>query len=477
MALAKYRIEAFSGLDQSMCENGLSPADSPDACNMDTFGGILTVAKGYVRHSEVPLPANAVPLRLWPVVKSGETSFLAACANGLYLLSHDATAWTQLAGFNTARTKPNQFDFLRLKIASTEYLLIANGLEQMHKWDGTSAAAAAFGSAAALSDMPASMIELYFSRLFVSGDPAHPCRLYWSCAPGDERTVESFAEVPTSENVGGGFVEIGTDSEPITALVSLSNQLVIFKRDSLYRLLGDRPSNFRVTPVNAAMDSCVHTALVRCGDVIYFLTKSGLYYYDGQTAKRAPDADRAKNFLAGANLDRCTAAAAGGKLYFAVREGTGAQNDAVLVYDTARGTYMVRRGFTAADMAAVGDALYLIDGSGYVCRFNEGTSYAGAQIAAYWYTPETDLGDKCAVKRLRELYLRGSGGLISVSAETQAGTVFRETLMPRAARDILELPLSGEGRAFRLKLENVLGSHFAIEGGVELLLDAQRRVL
>jgi hypothetical protein len=60
---------------------------------------------------------------------------------------------------------------------------------------------------------------------------------------------------------------------------------------------------------------------------------------------------------------------------------------------------------------------------------------------------------------------------------TESGTVYDERLMPGADERILELSLSGEGRAFRLVFRNVNGSQFTIDGGVELLLDAQRRVL
>ena len=39
----KYSIDAFKGIDQSADENSLSPSYSPDACNMDTTDGRLSV--------------------------------------------------------------------------------------------------------------------------------------------------------------------------------------------------------------------------------------------------------------------------------------------------------------------------------------------------------------------------------------------------------------------------------------------------
>ena len=112
-----------------------------------------------------------------------------------------------------------------------------------------------------------------------------------------------------------------------------------------------------------------------------------------------------------------------------------------------------------------------------ICRFEEGETYDGARIDAYWKTPMTDLDSKAVNKRLEELYLRGSGGILSVEAVTESGTVYNERLMPGGSERILELSLNGDGRAFQLVFRNVNGSHFTIDGGVELIMDMQRRVL
>ena len=58
MARAIYRINEFIGIDQSRDENALKSAMSPDACNMDTAGGNLSVCRGCVRHIEAPIPGT-----------------------------------------------------------------------------------------------------------------------------------------------------------------------------------------------------------------------------------------------------------------------------------------------------------------------------------------------------------------------------------------------------------------------------------
>lgn len=479
MALMQYRIESFHGLHQGWSENTLESGHSPDACNMETANGDLSVAKGYVHHIAVALPADAAHARLFVWNRVDGRRFIAAAPQKIYALMEGETEWACIHTYGSAQTSAGQYDFLVLKIAGTEALLIASGHAQLLRWDGDTAhAAALFGSAEQLSNVPVNFVELYFNRLFAAGDPAHPCRLYWSMAPGDTRSVEDWGVDDNSENVSGGFVEVGTDSDPITGLFALSNQLVIFKRDSVYRLLGDRPDNYRIIPLNAAMRQPVHTAVCRYGDVLFFLTDGGMYYYDGQTVQRQADADRVLPILQTADLTGCFCAACRDRLYFAVREhAESADNDAVLIYDLARGAYMIRRGFQLSDLFAVGGALYLLDGARFVCRFNEGNDYAGTPIDAYWTTPMTDVGQKMARKQLRELYLRGAGGRIAVESVTDSGHDYYERMMPRTKEGVLEVPLTGDGRAFYLRFSNVCGSHFTICGGVELLLDAQRRTL
>lgn len=478
MALQRYRIARFLGIDQSECENNLDPGTSPGAHNMDTAGGRLTVAKGYVHHSELAHPCPDTVRRMFIWHKGDVQRFILFTDDGISVLREGAAGWQTLHALPDGTTLTDgQQDFLPLKIGSDEMLLCASGTEQIQTWDGEAETCTPFGSAEQLSDPPTRLIELYYSRLFAAGDPNFPSRLYWSAAPGDERSVEDWSSMEASPDVSGGHVEVGTDSDPITGLVALSNQLLIFKRDSLYRLLGDRPSNYRIYPVNAVMTQPLHSACVRCGDVLYFLTKTGLYYFDGQSVQRAADADRVQNILAEADLSACEGAACRDKLYFAFRTGGSTVNNAMLVYDRNRRSYMLRDGFTARALCADGGTLYLIDGDGYVCRFDEGETYAGREIEACWCTPMTDLGGKIAVKHLKELYLRGSGGIIAISAKTGSGTVFFERLMPTDTPDVLEATLSGDGRAFCLEIANVNGSRFTIDGGVELLFDVQRRVL
>lgn len=84
MARAIYRINEFIGIDQSRDENALKSAMSPNACNMDTAGGNLSVCRGCVRHIEAPIPGtgdiHAIRIFSTP---DGEM-FIAAAGESIY---------------------------------------------------------------------------------------------------------------------------------------------------------------------------------------------------------------------------------------------------------------------------------------------------------------------------------------------------------------------------------------------------------
>ena len=60
-----------------------------------------------------------------------------------------------------------------------------------------------------------------------------------------------------------------------------SGLFFLFKKNSLYRLIGDRPSNFTIEHIDASVSGTKHTSIVTYGDMLYFVTPDGLCYYNG----------------------------------------------------------------------------------------------------------------------------------------------------------------------------------------------------
>ena len=472
MSRTIYHINEFVGIDQSHDENGLKPMMSPDACNMDTTDGNSSVARGCVRHIQAAIPGDGGihALKIFSTL-SGDM-FIAAAGESIY--AYKDGEWKSVYTYSDGLSE-HHFDFVQAQIASKDYLIIASGEKQLVKFDGTTAAP--FGSEEELSNKAVGYLAMYRSRLFSAGDKENPNRLYWSQLPGGTRSIESWGPVEASPNVEGGHTEVGSmKSDPIVGLAALSNQLIIFKQNSIYRLLGDKPSNFIVEEVEARNESTVYTAIVKRAGSLFFLTKGGLCIFNGVNAQTMADARRIQGILKNSSTADSRGAICRDKLYFTISENN---KCAMIEYDLTRGAYMLRRGFTAYDICSKGGTVYLVNENRCVCRLDEGTSYDGAPVNAYWQTPKTDLYDKGGIKAMRALYLRGqsddadSATLIDVTIGGCV-TTYR-TLLPKSENDVLEVPLQNEGRTFCMRIYNEAGGSFTLKSGMEAEFDARRR--
>lgn len=468
MSIKTYGVPCFIGLNQAGDENRLSPVYSPDAVNMDTEGGRLRVAKGFTKYSAARVPGNA-DIDLLTCLRTAEGDIPVAIAGGsVYALIEGS--WELKYSYESVPAGVS-YDSATVRIGMTDYLVIADGAHQMIKFDGETVTA--FGSAEGCSDIAVSFLTVYRGRLFAAGDAENPDRIYYSVLPGSGRTVEDWGYVEASPAVEGGHAEVGpAGGDPIVAIKALSNQLLIFKKRSLYRLIGDRPSNYTIEHIDASVPCTRHTAVVNYGDMLYFVTAEGLYCYNGVTARPNPDIRLIKAVMAGADVTGSRAAVVRDKLYFTLkRDGA----DAMIEYDITERKYMLRDGFTVFDAAPIADELMLINKKRCLYIFGRGDSYDGEPIDAYWRTPLTDLEDKAAIKAPRLLFLRGTGSTVNVETELDGRTAHYRVQLPKAGCEVRELPLFGAGRCFRLRIANERGGSFELTGGIELELGLRRR--
>ena len=474
MAHQTVTLPSFGSVRMDLSEGLLKPDMSPDACNADTRSGALKTADGFSRVMPAACEADTPFVRMYVYSSEHGNRYLAVAQDMLYFYNEPTQTWRSLYQFERGVTG-ERMDFLKARIGTADRLLIACGSEPMLTFDAETNLIDVFGMEEKLSYKTVSYVELYFGRLFAAGDPSAPGRLYWSKAPGGGRTIDDWRSDASSENVSGGYVDVGVDDDPITGLFALSNQLLIFKRDSLYRLLGDRPGNFRIVSVDAAFRQPLHTACVRYADRLFFLTDGGLCFYDGQTVRRSAAFRAIEPLLRAANLNGVRAAACDDTLYFAIRARYGAPyNDTVIEYDVLRDRYMLRNGFTTADFCTVHGVLHALTGEGKLVAFDGNTTYDGARITAYWQTPLLDLGRKDANKTLLRLTCCGTGR-IHVRAYADGGTYETTVRLSSVPNSVTEIPLRALGRVFRLRFSNVSGGAFTLDAPVTLLYDSQRR--
>lgn len=328
---------------------------------------------------------------------------------------------------------------------------------------------------------------MYAGRLFAAADSAHPTRLYWSAVPGDGRTIEDWTAVDGSEDASGGYAEVGMSSEDqIMGITALSNQLIIWKKRSVWRLLGDRPSTFTLELVGRnvnfsnqldQVDESRISALVY-HDTPYVLTRKGLLTYDNVDIVPADsEGSCLKRFLETKNFSKSRCAFFDDKMYFTGNSTVGALGDSIVVFDTINGSYMIRDGFEVTDIVRSYDSLFIINSDRYIYEFEKGDTYAGTPIRAWWVTQPIDFGKKMNVHQVAALYTQITGKVkVTITGDypgahkdyyvynDPAGTVRNQYVAVRMQTD--------QAHVFRFRFDSLWSDNanytFAIKGGVNI---------
>lgn len=379
-----------------------------------------------------------------------------------------------------------------------------------------------------LSNQPVSFMHMFFGRLFAAGDVNFPNRLYWSCLPGDGRTIEDWTADDASPDTGGGYVQVG-DEGYITALFSYQSQLLIWKGDELWRLYGTTPSQYTLELVfrgagmyrmidfqgyEAWNPTIMQERITDVHGVPYVLIDEGLYYYDGNSLTRV-DSDRTlESFLrerVGDDIDAYgfayskeisqvrSTAFWHGFLYFC-------DNARLHRYDISSGTLSeidyggpivaTRRGI----MTCVNDRGYILldklSSEAYVLNHLSYDSWLGPRdwieefhyagrtalgdkrpINTVWESPDLTFGEVSYTKTLRRIGLDVTGPIrVIVKAPecTLHDAVYDMT--DRRARRFLWIPVEMPYEcSFRIRFESVDGNPFRIHNGVDFYIDTKQR--
>jgi hypothetical protein len=333
-------------------------------------------------------------------------------------------------------------------------------------------------SGGAGSNASVAYAETYANRLFAAGDPSAPCRLYWSAVPGDGRTIEDWGMVEGSEDASGGYVEVGdTHYDPIVGLTALSNQLLVWKKYSVWRLYGDRPSTFTLEKIERDFSAISNAGVLVYHDAPYMLTKDGLFTYD--TVGVVPvdkDGNHLKRWFASSILDLSNSRCAfyNGRFYFGCRWGVEAKENLIVTFDTTNGSYAKLTGFWFYDIAAFGQYLYIVTSRRYVCKFDNSNMYDSEPIVATWTTQPIDLGKKMNKHQVMAMYMQLKGGDVRIRVRNDAGVIVSDQVVHYTSGFVVNRIQADQSHMFSFQFDNAIDDHptgyppFSIQGGINI---------
>lgn len=140
---------------------------------------------------------------------------------------------------------------------------------------------------------------------------------------------------PTNFNVFDGLstdsysVELGNAGD-VTAALTYGGYPTFFKEDGIFRLYGDKPSNYQIMPTmkQGVKEGCAKSLAV-AGEMLFYISRNGIMAYTGGVPTKVDE-------VLGISVVNGVAASDGQKYYISAYDG---ENSALYVYDTAKGLW------------------------------------------------------------------------------------------------------------------------------------------
>ncbi|MCL6558536.1 MAG: LamG domain-containing protein, partial [Firmicutes bacterium] len=284
-------------------------------------------------------------------------------------------------------TAGGQFYFGQLN----DLLAVLNGIDSPRKYDGTTLAAmggspphAAYGVA-------------HKNRFWM----AKGSRLYFS----DLLNMESWPVL--------NFIDImPNDGDEITGLLVFGDYLVIAKQHSIWILLGETTSTFRVRRIHSDRGCYAPRSLCIVNQMLCFISDDGIYFSDFTQPVLISERLRATwDSLNKRRLNLVASWFSEHKLYVAVPDAGSQRNSRVLVYDTIRQAFAGDRKWPVScwvDFREAGQINTFFGRSdvGNVRKINAGYNDDGAAYEAIYESKAISHGTPEILKRYNTGYLQ-----------------------------------------------------------------------
>jgi hypothetical protein len=367
--------------------------------------------------------------------------------------------------------------------------LLLNGVDTPLQFDGTTCQPISFNDPSSiLGTAKPRFVELFRNRIFYSGDPQYPHRI-WSPRPGTHNNFDN-----TLSTVDSFDVAIG-DGQKITGLKILTRDLmVIYKQNAIYRLSGSNPFGsgsepFKIEEVSRETGCIAPRTIINVGFEHYFLSESGIkqlslinQYGDIQQAhisEMIPNELKALNWSE-TIIENSFACSIKNEndLYFHLPGGVESENNITLIYNTQTQGWTKKTGYRSACGSIMSRDFITGDYTGSLLKHFSAETYNTNPIASIWeskWLTFDALSTKKWFKSLMIYFDNDSAATITLqwcimrmdgSIETLSQAAFQEqteswdnSLWDTATFDVMSQSVFiindlGRGRALKLRVIN-----------------------
>ena len=332
------------------------------------------------------------------------------------------------------------------------------------------------------------VIERYGERIWGCGVPGEPDTLYYSKAYlPDDWTADS--DIP--ENSAGDVMQPSWDGDQFFALKRFGDQLLAFKENKIWRVMGLSPGEFMFHEQYGKGTQYVNTIAVD-GERVFMVGDEGVLVYDGMNT--TPYAkEQVREIWKTVNrsaLAQVYAVMLDRRYYVSFPTGDSTVNNAMLIFDLNEGTILFYPDMSIEAFMPADEILFATTSSlpGQILMLQKDSWSVGAAsgAACKWVTPWMDFGYKRIQKGGFDLYF-----IPEVQEEEVTFTISIQTEKKKKTKQYVCQPLSeaqkaidrehrmkrlhfgGSGRKFRIIIETAEGvtAPWRLIGGLQLVVE------
>ena len=326
------------------------------------------------------------------------------------------------------------------------------------------------------------VIERYAERIWGADIDGNPDMLMYS-RPYDptDWTAAGVNEQP--EDGAGDILQPSWDGDKFYALKAFGDQLLAFKRNRVWRVLGTNPGEYNMREQFGG-GTCYPQTVAIDTERLYVVETEGLSVYDGLAVHpfgREMTEVLWRNVNRAA-MDQMCAAMFQRKYYLAYPEGDSTVNNAVLVYNLDEGTFLYYKDMKIESLLPTNDTLFATSSSlpGKLMEIPYDSWLYGEarEEKVKWISPWMDFGYKRIQKGGFDLYftpeVQNTAVTIKFTIETEKKAKSKSyTIQPTDKEHRNKrLHFGGTGRRFRLIIETeAQTAPWRLIGGLQMIVE------